>query len=121
MKPPVQAHQLLLLLALGIAGCAARPGVEQPLFNTITWSTASELDNFGFDVFRGLSESGPFVRLTPQPVPGAGTTDVTQSYEFVDDSIEPGVVYFYYVEAISLAGVRERFTPVFPSRPKYRE
>jgi hypothetical protein len=89
-----------------------------PLANTIRWQTATEVENFGFDVYRGDSEEGPFVRLTERPIAGAGTSDVPTRYEFVDDTIEPETAYYYYVESISTGGVRERFTPVFRSKPK---
>ena len=89
-----------------------------PYRNTVRWSTASEVDNFGYDVYRGTSAEGPFERLTKDPIPGAGTTDEPQKYSFVDETIDPYVTYFYYVESISLAGERERFTPVIQAKPK---
>jgi hypothetical protein len=94
------------------------PVPTPPYKNTVRWSTASEVDNFGYDVYRGTSKDGPFERLTKDPIPGAGTTDEPQKYSFVDENIDPYQTYFYYVEAISLAGVRERFTPIIQSKPK---
>jgi hypothetical protein len=92
--------------------------VDEPLANTLKWTTASEVDNFGFDIYRSLSEDGPFDRITDEPLPGAGTTDEPQSYVFVDEDIDPTRDYYYYVESISLAGVRERFSPVIRSPAK---
>jgi len=89
-----------------------------PLNNTIKWSTASEVDNFGYDVFRGDAEEGPFKRLNPKIIAGAGTVDEPRYYQYVDETIEAGKSYWYYVESVSLAGVREKFTPVFKSKPK---
>ena len=80
--------------------------------------TASEVENFGYDVYRATSEAGPFERLTPSPILGAGTTDSASRYEFVDTGIEPTQTYWYYVESISVAGRRERFTPVYEAPPK---
>jgi len=91
---------------------APPPAPAEELKNTIRWSTASEVNNFGYDVYRGEAENGPFTRITPSPILGAGTTDETQRYEFIDRDIRPGRDYFYYVESISTAGHRERFTPV---------
>lgn len=90
-----------------------------PLANVISWSTASEVDNFGFDVYRADAEDGPFVRLSEDIIRGAGTSDMPSEYRFVDDGIEPEREYFYYVESVSLAGERERFTPVIraPAKP----
>ncbi len=102
------------------AAPAAPATASQPavLENVIRWSTASEVDNFGYDVFRGPTEEGPFERVNETPIPGHGTTDEPRQYAFHDTSIAPDTVYYYYVESISLQGERERFTPVFASRPK---
>lgn len=123
---------LAIVLAACLAGCgsaappkpapAVAPAPAPPaepapapapeLKNTIRWATASEVNNFGYDVYRGPSENGPFTRLTPSPILGAGTTDETQRYEFVDRDIDPTKDYYYYVESISIHGEREKFTPV---------
>jgi len=86
--------------------------------NTLRWTTASEVDNFGFDVYRSELEEGPFTRLTEQPISGAGTTDLTTKYSWEDTTNDPYKVYFYYVESISLQGVREHFTPVIRAKAK---
>ena len=86
--------------------------------NTLKWRTASEVDNFGYDIYRSESPDGPFERLTEEPVEGAGTTDEPTRYEFVDDTIDPYKTYYYYIESISMAGDRERFTPISKTKPK---
>ena len=63
-------------------------------------------------------EDGPFARLSKKPIEGAGTVDQASRYQFVDDTIEPGKVYFYYVESIAMSGKRERFTPVRRAKAK---
>lgn len=99
---------------------APQPAAAEPerYENTLRWSTASEVDNFGYDVYRATTAEGPFERITRDPVAGAGTTDVPQRYSYVDSSIDPRQTYYYYVESISLGGVRERFTPVITAKPK---
>ncbi|MEM7051361.1 MAG: hypothetical protein AAF604_16945 [Acidobacteriota bacterium] len=94
---------------------AAAEGSAPPVLpdaNRIAWSTASEVDNFGYDIYRSESPDGPFERITEQPLEGAGTTDLPSSYEFIDDTIELGKDYFYYIESISMSGERRRFTGV---------
>ena len=108
---------LVLGLALAAhAGDAAEPG--ERLSNTLRWSTASEVNNFGFDVLRSTKEEGPFKPVNEDPVPGAGTVDTPSDYVYVDDTIVAGQEYFYYVESISMSGERERLTPVFRAPPK---
>lgn len=89
-----------------------------PYKNTLRWSTATEVDNFGFDIFRADKEEGPFKQINEDPVMGAGTTDVPTKYTYEDATIDPKRTYYYYVESISMGGVRERFTPVIKAKPK---
>jgi hypothetical protein len=130
-------HDLKLVSALlgalvltGLAPCAAaeEPAAEQqadaaeeapkPYRNGLRWTTASELNNFGYHVYRGESEDGPFERLTAEPILGAGTTDEPTRYEFVDEDVDPYATYWYYIESISKTGAKERFTPIFRKGPK---
>jgi len=91
---------------------------NKPYVNTIKWATASEVDNFGFDVYRSEKEDGPFTKINETPVEGAGTTDSPSYYKYEDDTIDPRKVYYYYVESISMDGIREHFTPVIKAKPK---
>lgn len=94
---------------------------KKKLSNTLRWSTASEVDNFGFDVYRGDLEEGPFERLNKKPIAGAGTTDLPSKYVYDDDTIEAGKAYWYYVESIAMDGEREHFTPIFQAKAKTLE
>lgn len=101
---------------------AAAPSAETTkpakLANTLRWSTASEVDNYGFDIYRADRKEGPFTRINKKPVAGAGTSDLRHEYVYHDETIEAGREYFYFVESISLEGRREAFTPVFRAGPK---
>ena len=122
---PAAASVLLGLTLVAGAGESAKPDTnsesaqpETRLSNTLRWSTASEVDNFGFDVFRSTEQEGPFETINEDPVPGAGTVDTPSNYVYVDDTIVAGQEYFYYIESISMSGERERLTPVFRAPPK---
>ena len=101
-------------------GCGSQAAVpvDKRLSNTAHWTTASEEENFGYDVYRGDAEQGPFVKLTKQPMLGNGTTNETHKYQYVDDSIDPCRDYWYYVESIASDGTREKFTTVFRAPAK---
>ena len=123
LRPCRAAWIFVLLPLLGCGdgdpgGGADTESAQATLQNTLRWTTASELDNYGYDIFRATSEDGPFEVINDSPVPGAGTTDVPQSYEYVDRDVEPDTEYFYYVESISMSGQRERATPTIRAIPK---
>lgn len=124
MRLPVFLLLMFLAGALGAAeaapGCGPQTNVPdaERLANTLRWTTASEQDNFGYDVFRGTAEKGPFRKLTSKPILGNGTTDETSNYSYRDASIDPCKSYWYYVESISTQGERERFTPIFQAKAK---
>ena len=122
----MRLHCLICSTLLVVTGTACAAGAPKPacgdqskvpaaerVKNTAHWTTASEEDNFGYDVFRGNVEKGPFVKLTKQPILGNGTTAETHKYEFADDTIDPCKDYWYYVESIATNGSREKFTPAF--------
>ena len=102
----------------GTCGDQSALPAEERLANTPKWTLASEQDNFGFEVYRGDAEEGPFTKLNKDPLLGAGTTDETQKYQFRDDTIDPCKDYWYYIESISTAGAREKFTPTFKAPAK---
>jgi hypothetical protein len=104
----------------GECGEQSKVAADQRIANTARWTTASEQNNFGFDVFRGDSEKGEFKKLTKEPILGAGTSDETHKYEFRDDSIDPCKDYWYYVEGITTSGSHEKFTPTFRAPAKRR-
>ena len=116
------------LLAIGAAhaagaaagGCGDQSKVpaDQRVTNTARWTTASEADTFAYDVYRGDTENGKFTRITKKPILGNGTTSETHKYEFVDDTIDPCKEYWYYVEEITTAGERVKFTSVFRAKAK---
>ena len=107
-------------IPVGECGDQSKLAPDQRVANTARWTTASEQNNFGFDVYRGDAEKGPFTKLTKEPILGAGTTDETHKYEFRDDAIDPCKGYWYYVEGITTSGTREKFTPTFHAPPKRR-
>lgn len=122
---PVAAFAAAPAPAAGGCGSQAKVAPAQRVKNTAHWTTASEENNFGYDVYRADSEKGPFVKLTKTPILGNGTTLDTHHYEFADDAIDPCKDYWYYVESIDTDGSREKFTPEFhvpakrhPAAPK---
>ena len=74
----------------------------------IEWTTASELDNAGFNILRSQSKEGPYVKVNPALITGAGTTSERHAYIYRDSGVQPNIVYFYQIEDVSFSGVRQR-------------
>ncbi len=73
----------------------------------LTWATASEIDNAGFNVLRREGREGVFRVVTPALIAGAGTTGERSTYTFTDTTAKPGVLYFYQIEEVSFDGMRQ--------------
>lgn len=77
----------------------------------LSWETASESDNLGFNLYRATGAQDR-VRLNAELIPGAGTTLDPQQYSFVDDQVSAGETYRYWLEQVDIAGNVEMFGPV---------
>ena len=67
------------------------------------WTTASETNNFGFDIERS-EKANEFQKIGL--VEGNGTTTIAQKYSFVDENLVPGT-YSYRLKQIDFNGVFE--------------
>ena len=67
---------------------------------TLEWRTASELSNLGFHLYRGLSETGPWARITTSLIPGLGSSPIGKAYSFRDAGLTNGVRHFYRLEDV---------------------
>lgn len=72
----------------------------------ISWTTESELNNAGFNIFRSTSRDKNFQRINPKLIQGAGTTGQRTQYQFIDRTAKPEVVYYYRLEDVDLTGTR---------------
>ena len=70
----------------------------------VRWATESETNNAGFNILRGEALDGEFTKLNEQLIAGKGTTSERTTYEFVDTSAKPNVVYYYQIQDVSLDG-----------------
>lgn len=73
----------------------------------VSWTTASELNNAGYNILRSASRDGAFVKIHQHLIEGAGTTGARSDYEWLDTTAKPGTLYYYQIEDVSYAGVRQ--------------
>ena len=87
---------------------AASLDTTSPGSITIKWRTESELDNYGFNLYRSLSKKGPWEKVNETIVPGHGTTSVPSDYRYVDTGVKKNTVYYYQLEEVDYAGNSKR-------------
>ncbi|MBN1998151.1 T9SS type A sorting domain-containing protein [candidate division KSB1 bacterium] len=78
----------------------------------LTWTTESETENAGFNIYRTQDGNENFQKINKQLIPGAGNTTAVQKYSYRDTDIEPGKNYFYKVSDVSYDGIEKMSDPV---------
>jgi hypothetical protein len=95
-------------LAVTLASFSAEAQAGQVL---VAWETVSEVDNAGFNLYRGLSAGGSdraLLATVPSQAPGS-----TQgaAYSYADTTVEAGQTYWYWLEDVDLAGATTLYGP----------
>ena len=78
----------------------------------LKWTTASEIDNAGFNLYRAEAENGTYVKLNSSLIPAEGTSTSGASYQFIDEGVKNRTTYFYKLEDIGLNGTSTMHGPV---------
>ena len=78
----------------------------------LKWTTESEVDNAGFYIYRSTTRDSEFKIVNPTMIQGAGTTGKRNNYTWTDTTAKPNTVYYYRIEDVSHAGVREQLATV---------
>ena len=78
----------------------------------LQWSTESETDNAGFNIYRAESENGAYAKINSAIVSAKGSPTQGTSYEFVDNNVQNGNFYYYKLEDIGLDGKSTMHGPV---------
>jgi hypothetical protein len=95
----------LLIIVLALSGCAAPVRVE--------WTTETEMNTAGFNLYRGESADGPFdVKVNAQLIPPAADPLTGGKYQYVDQTARAGVTYYYRLEEVERNGGTNDFGPI---------
>ncbi|MDX9953374.1 MAG: hypothetical protein RBT75_04730 [Anaerolineae bacterium] len=79
----------------------------------VTWETAQELDNLGFNLYRSESETGPWVKLNDTLIPTQNPGAIFGAvYEWLDVEGTQGPTYFYRLEDVDIYGISTFHGPV---------
>jgi hypothetical protein len=78
----------------------------------LQWTTASEIDNAGFNLYRAESENGEYVKLNSSLIPAQGSPTSGATYQYIDNDVRNRKTYYYKLEDIDLNGVSTLHGPV---------
>jgi len=79
---------------------------------TITWTTASEIDNAGFNIYRSTEEDGTYTKINAELIPAKGSPSTSATYQFIDQPLKNRRTYWYKLEDIDLKGEATMHGPV---------
>ena len=78
----------------------------------LLWSTGSEIDNAGFNLYRADSENGQYTKINTSFIPAQGSATQGANYEFTDTNVQNRKIYYYKLEDIDLKGKSTKHGPV---------
>ncbi|NMC14328.1 MAG: hypothetical protein GYA34_15775 [Chloroflexi bacterium] len=78
----------------------------------IEWSTASELDTVGFNLYRSDYPEGPFEQINASLIPSSDDPLAGGQYQYEDKIVIPGKIYFYQLEDVEISGKTTRHGPI---------
>ncbi len=84
---------------------------------TIQWTTESEINTAGFNVYRSKEENSGYVKLNDSLIPGSDDSTTGQTYSFIDKSAANGITYYYKLEEIELDGVKNTYGQISVTTP----
>jgi hypothetical protein len=92
-----------------LSGFEAVPGNRRA---TIQWTTASEIDNTGFNIYRSETRNGMYVKINNALIPAEGSPAQGAAYEFTDTGVQNRKVYFYKLEDFDVNGSSVMHGPI---------
>ena len=81
------------------------------------WTTQSESDNLGWNVYRGMFENGyqeeDYIQINTELIPGMGNCTEPTDYTFVDEyPVVEGTTYWYWLESVSTTNQVDFYGPI---------
>jgi hypothetical protein len=78
----------------------------------LEWTTESEIDNAGFNIYRAEAEDGEYVKINDTLIPAQGSPTQGANYQFIDENVKNRTTYYYKLEDIDLSGKSTMHGPV---------
>lgn len=78
----------------------------------VEWTTESEVDMAGFNLYRSDSPDGPYVKVNATLIPGAPDPLLGGQYAYTDTNVVAGQTYYYKLEDVELGGATTLHGPI---------
>ncbi|MGB8647349.1 MAG: Ig-like domain repeat protein, partial [Anaerolineae bacterium] len=79
----------------------------------VTWETASEINNLGYNLLRSTAQAGPYTKLNATLIPSGCFVCIDGvSYTWTDSTATAGKTYYYKLQAVDADGTVQTFGPV---------
>ena len=79
----------------------------------VEWSTETEMNTAGFNLYRGESADGPFdVKVNAQLIPPATDPADRRQLPICGQDRRPGITYYYRLEEVERGGGTNNFGPI---------
>jgi hypothetical protein len=108
------AYWVIFILIAGLAGVFGFQAVQafrQPTV-VVEWSTASELNTVGFNVYRSETKDGPIIKVNDHLIPSAADSVKGGNYTYRDSTVTLGQTYYYWLEDVSSNGTTNKNGPI---------
>jgi hypothetical protein len=84
----------------------------QPTQILVTWVTATEYNNAGFNLLRSSSSNGTFTKINASLLPSNCVACIGGStYSYTDSKVTLGQTQYYKLQTVDLSGATESFGP----------
>jgi hypothetical protein len=77
----------------------------------LEWSTESEIENAGFNIYRSETEAAGYVKINSELIAAKGSETKGAKYVFIDNIAKNRKTYFYKLEDIDLNGTSTMHGP----------
>ena len=78
----------------------------------LSWTTLSEIDNAGFNIWRSDKKDGKYTKINSKIIEAQGGATEVAEYAYSDNTGRPGVRYYYKLEDIDTRGASTFHEPV---------
>jgi hypothetical protein len=78
----------------------------------VSWAAISETNVLGYNIYRAKGFAGAFQKLNDDLIMGKGSIETTVEYDFIDDTVDNGILYQYKIEEVGTDGLSLFHEPV---------